>query len=407
MTEESAAEKVATVAPGTAPRSRRWVGVATTLIALVLAFTVGAVVMVVSDPNVVSKFAYFFSRPGDALGAAWDKVVLAFGALIRGSLGSWGAVTETTAQATPLICAGLGVGLAFRAGLFNIGGQGQAIWGAIVGAWIGFSLTGVPMALHIPLALICAIAFGAAWGGIAGFLKARTGAHEVISTIMLNHIAGGLLGYFLITPLFQMPGRTDPISPQVEWTAVLPRLAGTRLHVGFLLALLAAFAVWWLLERTTLGFQIRAVGHNPHAAETAGMSVGRVTIVAMSLAGGLAGLAGAQMVLAPTLLTSYPPQLSSGIVGGVGFDAITVALLGRSRPLGIVGAGLLFGAMKAGGLTMSAEAQTPSELTALIQALIVLFVAAPKFVTWLVPALRDRRSARPASAPKSKKEVSA
>ncbi|GAB3820109.1 hypothetical protein GCM10028820_25240 [Tessaracoccus terricola] len=407
MTEESAAEKVVTAAPGAPAQGRRWVGVVTTLIALVLAFVVGAVVMVVSDPNVVSKFAYFFDRPTDALGAAWDKITLAFGALIRGSLGSWGAITETTAQAAPLICAGLGVGLAFRAGLFNIGGQGQAIWGAIVGAWIGFSITGLPMVLHIPLAIICAIISGAIWGGIAGFLKARTGAHEVISTIMLNHIASGLLGYLLITRWFQMPGRTDPISPQIEWTATLPRLAGTRLHLGFLLALLAAFAVWWLLERTTLGFQIRAIGHNPHAAETAGMSVGRVTMVAMAFAGGLAGLAGAQMVMAPTLLTSFPPQLSAGIVGGVGFDAITVALLGRSRPLGIVAAGLLFGAMKAGGLTMSAEAQTPSELTSLIQALIVLFVAAPKFVTWLVPALRERRPANAARSDKSKKEVSA
>lgn len=407
MTEESVDEKVVTAAPAATPPGRRWVGVATTLIALVLAFVVGAVVMVVSDPNVVSKFAYFFDRPGDALGAAWNKITLAFGALIRGSLGSWGAITETTAQATPLICAGLGVGLAFRAGLFNIGGQGQAIWGAIVGAWIGFSITGLPMVLHIPLAIICAIIFGAVWGGIAGFLKARTGAHEVISTIMLNHIASGLLGYLLITRMFQMPGRTDPISPQVEWSATLPRLADTRLHLGFLLALLAAFAVWWLLERTTLGFQIRAVGHNPHAAETAGMSVGRVTMISMAFAGGLAGLAGAQMVLAPTLLTSLPPQLSAGIVGGVGFDAITVALLGRSRPLGIVAAGLLFGAMKAGGLTMSAEAQTPSELTSLIQALIVLFVAAPKFVSWLVPALRERRPAKAVRSDKSKKEVSA
>ncbi|MCC2592319.1 ABC transporter permease [Tessaracoccus sp. OS52] len=404
MSEESAAEKVVTPASVAAPRSRWWTGVVVTAIALVLAFVVGAVVMVLADPDVVGKFAYFFSRPGDALSASWDKITLAYGALLRGSLGSWVAITETTAQATPLICAGLGVALAFRAGLFNIGGQGQAIWGAIVGAWIGFSVTGLPMILHIPLALICAMVFGAIWGGIAGFLKAKAGAHEVITTIMLNHIASTMLSYLLITSMFQMPGRTDPISPVIEWTATLPRIAGTRLHLGFLLALLAAVAVWWLLERTTLGFQIRAVGHNPYAAGTAGMSVARVTIVAMAIAGGLAGLAGAQMVMAPTLLTSFPPQLSAGIVGGVGFDAITVALLGRSRPLGVVVAGLLFGAMKAGGLTMSAEAQTPSELTSLIQALIVLFVAAPKFVTWLVPALRERRAPR---VSRNKKAVAA
>jgi general nucleoside transport system permease protein len=223
---------------------------------------------------------------------------------------------------------------------------------------------------------------------------------------MLNHIASSLLGFLLITRLFQMPGRTDPISPQVEWTATLPRIADSRLHLGFVLALLAAAFVWWLLERTTLGFQIRAVGHNPFAAETAGMSVSRVTIVSMAIAGGLAGLGGVQMVLAPTLLTGFPPQLSDGIVSTLGFDAITVALLGRSRPLGVVAAGLLFGAMKAGGLTMSAQAQTPSELTAVIQALIVLFVAAPTFITWLVPALRERRTRKPARD-NSKKEVAA
>lgn len=404
MTEETAAEKVVTPAPGTPPRSRWWMGAVVTAVALVLAFIVGAVVMVLADPVVLEKFTYFFNRPADALGAAWDKIALAYGALLRGSVGSWVALTETTAQAAPLICAGLGVALAFRAGLFNIGGQGQAIWGAIVGAWVGFSLTGLPMVLHLPLALIVAMVFGGAWGWIAGFLKAKTGAHEVISTIMLNHIASGMLSFLLITPLLQMPGRTDPISPLVQWSATLPRIAGTRLHVGFLLALIAAVALWWLLERTTLGFQIRAVGHNPHAAETAGMSVSKVTMIAMAIAGSLAGLAGAQMVLAPTMLTGFPPQLSAGIVGGVGFDALTVALLGRSRPLGVVAAGLLFGAMKAGGMTMSAEAQTPSELTALIQALIVLFVAAPRFVTWLVPILRERR---PARAEKTKKAVTA
>lgn len=290
------------------------IGLVSTLIALVLAFIVGAVVMVLADPDVMAQWAYFTNRPGDALQASWDKIVLAFGALLRGSVGSWTALTETTAQATPLICAGLGVALGFRAGLFNIGGQGQAILGSIVGAYIGFSVTGLPMALHIPLALLFAMAFGGLWGGIAGFLKARTGAHEVIVTIMLNHIASLLLAYLLITPLLQQEGRSDPISPTLEWTATMPRIADSRLHLGFFLALLAALALWWLLERTVFGFQIRAVGHNPHAAETAGMSVGKVTMASMALAGALCGLAGAQIVMAPTMLTGFPPQLSTGIV---------------------------------------------------------------------------------------------
>ncbi len=378
-------------APPKAPRSRAWVSVVVTLISFVLAFLAGAIVMVLADQDVLAKFTYFFNAPGDALGASWDKVSTAYGALLRGSVGSWVRITETTAQAAPLICAGLGVALAFRAGLFNIGAQGQAIWGAIIGALIGFSLKGLPWFIHIPIALILAMTFGALWAAIAGFLKAKTGAHEVIVTIMLNYIALYMLQYLLTTPLLQQPGRSDPISSVVEFSATMPRLAGTRLTLGFFIALAAAVAVWWLLERTTLGFRIRAVGQNPHAAATAGMSVSRTTIIAMAIAGSLGGLAGAQAVLTPTLLTGYPTQLSLGIVGTVGFDAITVALLGRSRPLGVVLAGLLFGALKAGGLTMAAQAQTPSDLTNLIQALIVLFVAAPAFVLWLVPVLREKR----------------
>ncbi len=388
-------------APPKGPRSRAWVGVTVTLISFVLAFITGAIVMVVADQDVLSKFAYFFSQPGDALAASWDKISTAYGALLRGSVGSWQALTETSAQAAPLICAGLGVALAFRAGLFNIGAQGQAIWGALVGAFVGFTFTGLPLFIHIPFALLMAMAFGALWGGIAGFLKAKTGAHEVIVTIMLNYIALYMLQFLLTTSLLQLPGRSDPISPVVQFSATMPRLAGTRLTLGFFIALVAAAAVWWLLERTTLGFRIRAVGQNPHAAATAGMSVSRTTIIAMAIAGSLGGLAGAQAVLTPTLLTGYPTQLSLGIVGTVGFDAITVALLGRSRPLGVVLAGLLFGALKAGGLTMAAQAQTPSDLTNLIQALIVLFVAAPAFVLWLVPVLREKRSKRVDSSTKA------
>lgn len=388
-------------APPKAPRSRAWVSLVITAISFVLAFVTGAIVMVVADQDVLSKFAYFFSAPGDALGASWDKISRAYGALLRGSVGSWQAITETTAQAAPLICAGLGVALAFRAGLFNIGAQGQAIWGAILGAFVGFSVKGLPLLIHIPFALLMAMIFGALWGAIAGFLKAKTGAHEVIVTIMLNYVAALSLSYLLTTKLLQQPGRSDPISPVVAFSATMPRLAGTRLTLGFFLALVAAAAVWWVLERTTLGFRIRAVGINPHAAATAGMNVSMTTIISMAIAGSLAGLAGAQLVLTPTLLTGLPTQLSLGIVATVGFDAITVALLGRSRPLGVVLAGLLFGAMKAGGLTMSAQAQTPSDLTNLIQALIVLFVAAPAFVMWLVPVLREKKPRRVDSSAKA------
>ena len=373
-----------------AARRFPWIDVVTTLAAFVLAFLVGAVLMIVSDSDVRSKFTYFFARPSDALVASADKVGGAYGALVAGAVGGYGPITETTAQAAPLICAGLGVALAFRAGLFNIGAQGQAILGALLAAYVGFSWH-LPPGVHLLVAVLAGLVGGALWGGLVGWLKAVAGAHEVIVTIMLNYVAAGLLAYLLTTTAFQRPGRTDPISPIVDFSATFPRLVGGQLHLGFGLALLAAVAVWWLLERSTTGFAIRAVGANPHAAATAGMSVARTTIVAMAVAGALAGLAGVQAALGPSA-SGLPVPLSAGIVGSIGFDAITVALLGRSTPLGTVLAGLLFGALHAGGLAMQSVAQTPLTLTTALQALIVLFVAAPALVTRLIPFVKARRA---------------
>ncbi|MDO5066134.1 MAG: ABC transporter permease [Propionibacteriaceae bacterium] len=378
-----------------------------TVVSLILAFLVAAVVMVLSDAKVMAKYAYFFALPQDALGASWEKIASAYGALFQGAFGSVANITHTTAEAAPLIAAGLGVALAFRAGLFNIGAQGQALMGALVGAFLGFSIKGLPLVIHLPLVLLLGVLSGAIWGGIVGLLKARTGAHEVILTIMMNYIATILLAYLMDQRFMQDPGRNDPIAPVLEWSATLPRLEGGRLHLGFLLALLAAFGCWWLLERTTFGMRLQAVGLNPHAAATAGTSVGRVTIITMALAGGLAGLGGVIIVTAPEVLTSFPPQLTGTIVGVLGFDAITVALLGRSRPLGVVFAGLLFGALKAGRRTMESVAKTPAQLTDLIQALIVLFVAAPAFVAWLLPFLRERRENRNRRAQRASKEAQA
>jgi simple sugar transport system permease protein len=360
------------------------------LAAFVLAFLVGALLMIVSDTEVRSKFTYFFARPSDALIASWEKVSTAYGALITGALGGYGPITETTAQAAPLICAGLGVGLAFRAGLFNIGAQGQAILGAIFAAYAGFAWH-LPPVIHLAVAILAGLIAGGLWGGIVGWLKARTGAHEVIVTIMMNYIAAGLLAYALTTSAFQRPGRIDPISPIVDWNATFPRLQGGQLHLGFVLSLLAAVCVWWVLDRSTTGFAIRAVGANPHAAATAGMSVAQTTVITMVLAGALAGLAGVQAALGPTA-SGLPVPLSAGIVGSIGFDAITVALLGRSRPLGIVLAGLLFGALHAGGLAMQSIAQTPLTLTTVLQALIVLFVAAPALIHRILPFVKTRKA---------------
>lgn len=375
-----------------------------TVAALVLAFIVGAVVMVVSDASIASKWSYFFARPGDALGASLDKIVNTYYAMFVGAMGSWVAITNTTAEAAPLICAGLGVAVAFRSGLFNIGAQGQAMMGAITGAYLGFTIKGVPLFLHLPLVILIGVLSGAIWGAVVGILKAKSGAHEVIVTIMMNYIAGSLLAFLMLQPAFQAPGRADPISPVLEWSATMPRLDGTRLHLGFFIALAAAFGCWWLLERTKTGIHLKAVGLNPYAAATAGASVSRITILSMALAGALAGLAGVQTVTAPDLLTGVPPQMTGTIIGTLGFDAITVALLGRSRPLGVVFAGLLFGALKASRRAMVTIANTPDKLTDLLQALIVLFVAAPAFVLWLLPFLKERKK-QPGSV--EKKEVAA
>ncbi len=391
-----------------AERVRRefpWNEVWVTVAAFVMAFIVSAVVMVVSDPDISKEWAYVFNRP-DALSDSWAKISGAYVALFQGAFGSWTAITATTAQAAPLICGGLAMGLAFKAGLFNIGGQGQAIAGATLAAWVGFNFHGLPLVAHLLLAMVAGLVGGAIWGGIAGVLRAKAGANEVIVTIMLNYVASGLLAWLLTTKAFQMPGRTDPIAPPVDWNATFPRLAGSQLHLGFFIALLLAVATWWLLDRTRLGFHIKAVGANPHASATAGMKVDRVIATTMIISGALAGFAGVEVALGP-ISGATPTQLSIGLVGSIGFDAITVALLGRSRPFGIVLAGLFWGAMSQGGLRMQALAQTPLDLVSVIQAVIVMFVAAPMLVKTILPFLKTAHERRrghtsaPGSDPKT------
>jgi general nucleoside transport system permease protein len=357
-----------------------------TVLAVLTALVVGAVLIVFSDESVLATWGYFFAAPGDALSASWDAITAAYGALFSGALGSASALSETIVAATPLILAGLGVALGFRAGLFNIGAEGQVIAGGLAAGFVGFWLHGLPVVVHLPLALLVGLGAGAAWGFIPGILKARTGAHEVITTIMLNYVAANLALYLLSTSAFRRPGRTDPISEPVEASARLPHLAGQnlRLHAGILIALLAAAAVAWLLGRSTWGFELRVAGANPSAAQTAGISVARATVLAMVLSGGLAGLAGANQIL------GLQYSLAPGFSGGIGFDAITLALLGRANPVGVVAAALLFGALRAGGLQMQAVTGTPIDIVLVIQSLIVIFVAAPALVRaiWRIKAAR-------------------
>ena len=351
---------------------------------VLLALAVGGVLIAVADPDVQRTASYFLARPRDLPEAVWRAVSGAYAALFQGAVADPGAgsltgvvrpLTESLVFAAPLVAAGLAVGLAFRAGLFNIGAEGQILLGATGAAWVGFAVD-LPPVVHLAAALAGGVLMGALWGGIPGFLKARTGAHEVITTIMLNNIARFLVAYLLSTAAFQRPGRNDPISPQVDPDARLPLLLGSwsRLHLGLLLTLAAAAGVWWLLGRSTLGFKFRAVGANPAAARTAGIRVGSTTVAAMAIAGGLAGVAGAFQVL------GTERALTGGISAGIGFDAITVALLGRGNPVGIALSGLLFGALRAGGVTMQARTGTPVDIVLVVQSLIVLFIAAPPLV---------------------------
>ena len=361
------------------------------LSAIVLALVVGAILIIVSDEQVKTAMGYFGAAPMDTISAAASAVGEAYKALALGAFGSVTAITESLTQATPLICGGLAVSLAFRTGLFNIGAQGQLIAGAILAAYVGFAWH-LPAGLHLIVAILAGLLGGAMWGGVVGLLKARTGAHEVIVTIMLNYVAIYLLAWLLTTSAFQRPGRTDPISPIVDANAQYPQFGGTRLHGGFILSVLAAIFVWWLLNRSTIGFELRAVGANADASRTAGMSVGRAYIIAMLVAGALAGLAGTQQVLGTDL------PLTDGVAASVGFDAITVALLGRGTPLGTVLAGLLFGALNAGGLQMQLITQTPLTLTTVLQAVIVLFVAAPALVRSIFRFLPKERGTGPVLA---------
>ncbi|MBU6278016.1 MAG: ABC transporter permease [Actinomycetales bacterium] len=314
-----------------------------------------------------------------ATGASFSETMNAYLALLRGSVGSVKAISETLTAATPLILAGLSVALAFRAGLFNIGGEGQMLIGGMFAVFIGFSITGLPFYIHLPLALAAGIVGGAIWGFIPGILKAKTGAHEVITTIMLNFIALRLVDFFLKTDIFQREGRNDPVSKTVEDSAALPQLLGwldpsLRVHLGLIVALIAAAFINWLLFRTTTGFEFRAVGANPSAARYAGMSITKTYVLVMVISGALAGLAGTGQVLG--VLDRATPGFSARI----GFDGIAVALLGRSNPWGVVLAALLFGGLRAGGQEMQASANVGIDLISVIQALIIIFVAAPALI---------------------------
>jgi ABC-type uncharacterized transport system permease subunit len=341
-------------------------------LALLTALIIGGVIIALTDLDTLSVWG---EDPVEAFKLTMSGIFDAYKALLLGSVGSPRAISETLFAATPLIFAGLAVAVGFQAGLFNIGVNGQMHIGGMVALWVGFTFD-LPAIVHIPLVLLGAIIGGAFWGGIAGLLKARTGAHEVITTIMLNFIALFLVDFLLKTSLFQQQGRNDPISQAANASARFPKLIGDfRVNIGFLVALVAVALIWWLLYRSTVGFEFRAVGFNAEAGKYAGMNVAWIYVAAMGVSGALAGIGGSNQVLG-----LEPYRGISNFAGNIGFDAIALALLGRSHPVGVLFAGLLFGGLRAGGREMQGAAGIPIDLVLVLQALIIVMIAAPELV---------------------------
>lgn len=392
--------------PESTPRRSIWARVTgqspfvVTAFALVLGLVFGAVVIVTTTAPVLDAWRGFFSgwgAPGHALKVTADNVGAAYRIMFTGSVFSpatlWHAITtgqgwsnaltpisETLTYATPLTIASIGVGIAFQAGIFNIGANGQAMMGGIAGAYVG-TLIHLPMVLHLPVTMLAGIAGGVLAGSVPGLLKAYTGAHEVIVTLMFNYVVSAILLYTLLSTALQAPGQQNDIAQTLDPSAQLAPLfgvsSGLRVNYGLVIAVLVVLFAWWFLERSSLGFDFRVTGANPQAARASGINAKAVIILVFAISGGLAGLAGV------TELAGFYKTLDGGfLVGnaGIGFTAITVSLLGRNRPVGIVWASLLFAALGVGGRAMQAATGIPLDLATVIQSAVVLFVATPVLV---------------------------
>ncbi|MCU0489287.1 MAG: ABC transporter permease [Anaerolineales bacterium] len=364
------------------------------LLAILTGLILGAIFIVLTSTDFYAALRVSF---GQGIKTAFSIIGTTYGAWLKGAFGDFSnltayfetgdiaslrqffyPITEGLVTSTPYIFGGLSVALAFRAGLFNIGAEGQIFLGAIFAAYIGYAVTGVPAILHLPLALLAGALGGFIWGFIPGFLKARTGAHEVITTIMLNYTAYRLSEWLLNGPM-KREGSTNPISPFMLDSARLPRLFEDplRMHWGFFVALGVAFLVYWFLWKTKWGFDFRAVGSNPSASRYAGMKVATVVALSMGFAGALSGMAGGNEVLGVTY------TLTPGFSSGYGFDSIAIALLGSSHPLGVVLAALLFGFMRSGATSMMLATGIPIDIVSILQALILGLVAAPGVIRTL------------------------
>jgi general nucleoside transport system permease protein len=377
--------------PARGERPGVWKTIRVPILAVLTGIILGAVFIVITTDTVYMAFGKSF---GAGLVEAWRVVTEAYGALFSGSLGdpvriinalrggdaleirrAFNPFLESLVTSTPYIFAGLGVALGFRAGVFNIGAEGQIYMGAIFSAFAGYAIKGVPAIIHIPLALLAGALGGGIWGFIPGWLKAKVGGHEVINTIMMNYIAFRMSDWLLSGPM-KRPNSFNPISPTIEPSAMLPRFFADpiRFHLGFFIALGVAALVYWFMFKTTWGFDLRTVGANPYAGRYAGMKVSTSIMMAMSLSGALCGLAGANEVL------GLNHNLAMSFSSGYGFDSIALALLGNNSPLGVVLASLLFGTLRTGATNMQLVSSIPTDIISVLQAIILALIAAPAII---------------------------
>lgn len=386
------------VMPKAPQPSSRWSGMLrgalVPLLAIFTGLVLSGIIIILTAPEF---YAGLRISIWEGLKAAYHSVRVAYSALFTGAFGSPSEIFaalgsgdsaavrqafypffESLVAATPYIFGGLALALGFRVGLFNIGAEGQVFMGAIFATYAGYAITGLPFLLHMPIAFLAGAVGGGLWGFIPGILKAKTGANEVINTIMLNYVAYRLSEWLLNGPM-QRPGAFNPVSPVVLESAWLPRLFQDpiRFHLGFFIALLFAWLVYWFLWRTKWGFSLRMVGSNQHAARYAGVSVTVGIVMGMTLAGALAGLAGGNEVL------GVNRSLAMAFSSGYGFDSIAIALLGNSHPLGVVLAALLFGALRNGATAMQLAAGIPIDIVSVVQAMVLVFIAAPAIIRTL------------------------
>jgi simple sugar transport system permease protein len=373
------------------------------VLAIFTALVVSAVLILASDVKVLTAYSHFFQNPGGALAATGKAIADAYGALFLGAIGNPGEMaraigtyfatgdtkpliaafwplSESLVTSTPYIFAGLAVALGFKCNLFNIGVEGQLYIGALASVWIGYNVTGLPAIIHMPLAFLGGALAAALWAAIPGYLRARTGAHEVINTIMMNYIAFRLADWLVNGPMKRGGAAGHiPITPSILPSAEIPKFFPDpiRFHAGFFIALGIAALVYWFLWKTTLGFEIRTVGANMRAARYGGINVGRNMVLAMALSGALAGMAGANEVLAVN------HNVAGAFSPGYGFDSIALALLGKSHPLGVVLASLLFGTLRNGATRMQSLADIPIDIIVIVQAMVIMFIAAPPIIRWI------------------------